>query len=425
MGKQNSNSNTNFESMVQFINEETLEDNEKEALASVLIGNPAVTLVKFVLTDDKPNANKQRIPVEEFGNLINTGIYMPLKKAFDGINTGHEDSFPLGVITHLKTLGDKIIAIAALWSRERPQDVTFLKERMASKTPVNVSWEILYSDSKTNEDGVTDLLDTALRAVTIVGEPAYAGRTQFLAIASKGSKAYQSELDKLSDDAFLLVMEGGKEKKRLFPYKDSDGKVSSDLLKDAISSIESSTEISEETKSHLKETVSQELMKEQQSNETEDKALDETKVKELELKVEELTGLLKTKEEELTAKANEFGVVTQELDSLRAFKAEQDAAQQNATRLQVVKTKFNESGLKRPDTYFDEHKDEFLKLDDKSLEFMIQDLVSFASKNKESSENSSSASTSTNTQIPPLSNEGTRQPTTKELAEFLKTYKKN
>ena len=32
--------------------------------------NPYVTWVRFILTDDKPNGNGDRIPLEEFSNLI-------------------------------------------------------------------------------------------------------------------------------------------------------------------------------------------------------------------------------------------------------------------------------------------------------------------------------------------------------------------
>ena len=40
-----------------------------ESFASITL-NPFVTWMKFILTDDKPNGNKQVIPENEFDNLI-------------------------------------------------------------------------------------------------------------------------------------------------------------------------------------------------------------------------------------------------------------------------------------------------------------------------------------------------------------------
>ena len=179
------------------------EDAEKqfgEAIASTVQTDQVITWAKFILTDDRPNKNNQRVPAEEFDNIIKTGIFKPVKMAIGSINDGHEDSRPLGVITNLLREGNKIYALAALWNHEREEDVNTVKGMVKDGKPVNASWEILYGNRRM-VDGVEDLLDTVLTAVTIVGMPAYAGRTQMLAVAAvKWSPAY---IEKLPDNSFL------------------------------------------------------------------------------------------------------------------------------------------------------------------------------------------------------------------------------
>ncbi len=174
-----------------------IDKNEDEAFAAISL-NPAVTWAKFILTDDLPNANKQRIPLDEFDNIIKTGIFMPIKMAYGAISDGHPDTYPLGVISHLKKVKNQIHGLAALWERERPEDVKLIKERYADGKPLQLSWEMLYANSSI-ENGVTDLRDLALKAVTLVGEPAYEGRTPITAVASTDSNL---EVDKLEKEEY-------------------------------------------------------------------------------------------------------------------------------------------------------------------------------------------------------------------------------
>jgi hypothetical protein len=152
------------------------------ALASVSL-NPTFRWCKFVLTDDQPNANKHRIPQDEFDNLIRTGINAPIKMAANHIADGHENAYPLGVITSLQKSGNKILGLAALWAEERKDDVDLIKKHYDEGQPVNLSWEVLYS-SEDYEDDVKVLKGTVLRATTFVGLPAYQGRTPILQVAS-------------------------------------------------------------------------------------------------------------------------------------------------------------------------------------------------------------------------------------------------
>jgi hypothetical protein len=156
---------------------------EDEAQASIG-NNPTFRWCRFVLTDDLPNLNKNRIPESEFDNLIRTGIYAPIKMAATEIKDGHEKSIPLGTITSLKREGNTVKGLAALWSLERSEDVELVKKAYDSGKPLNLSWEILYKSVEDEPDGVTALKDTVLRATTLVGLPAYAGRTPILQVAS-------------------------------------------------------------------------------------------------------------------------------------------------------------------------------------------------------------------------------------------------
>lgn len=170
----------------------------KQEDASRVSVNPLVRWAKFILTDDKPNRNGKVVSQSEFKNLISTGIFQPIKMATGKINAGHEDSIPIGVITHLEQEDDKILGLAALWSDERPEDVEFIKESFDNGIPLNLSWEIKYTDSEL-KDGVEYLKNVALRAATLVGRPAYQGRTPILAVASEQEdnklEAQNSELE--------------------------------------------------------------------------------------------------------------------------------------------------------------------------------------------------------------------------------------
>jgi hypothetical protein len=184
--------NNILSNMVKYI----VEDESESSFASLNL-NPSVRWAKFVLTDDKPNSNGMRVPISEFSNLIKTGIFMPIKVAVGNIAEGHEGSIPIGVITHLKKAKNRIEGLAALWQKERPEDVDMLKEKYENGEPLDLSWEIEHSSSVEDEDGIINLEGTRLRAVTVVGIPAYGGRTAITAFASK-DKQEDSTLDELT-----------------------------------------------------------------------------------------------------------------------------------------------------------------------------------------------------------------------------------
>lgn len=148
--------------------------------------NPLLTWVRFIFTDDKPNANKQGISQDEFPNLIKSMSYMPIKANFDsefGLE-GHSDARIIGVIKAGQQQANKVVAIGALYQDEHPDVVDFFKKEMSEGRTVDFSWEIRYKDSE-EKDGVEWLKSITTKAVTAVQHPAYEGRTPLVSISAK------------------------------------------------------------------------------------------------------------------------------------------------------------------------------------------------------------------------------------------------
>ena len=283
---------------------EFAEDDDEQLAEAAIAANQSFNYLKFILNDDEPNANRQRIPKEEFANLIRTGFFTPLKMAQGEIRDGHDMSSPLGVITHLKENDNQIRGLAALWSQERPDDVKLIREAYAEKKPINISWELAYMASSFEEDGTENLHDVSLRAATIVALPAYQGRTIAIEFASE---------------------------------KENENKTMEEL---------------EKTQKELQDT--KELLT----------ASDEEK-KELKEKLAELDGQ------------------KDELASLREFKASAEKELEQEKALKEIKDKFADAGIEKEDKYFTDNKDMLLALSTEALEFMLQELVSFSSKEKD------------------------------------------
>jgi hypothetical protein len=350
------------ENMVYLVENEEAKETLGEAFASFML-NPTVTWAKFVLTDDRTNGNGERIPKEEFTNLINTGINMPVKMAMGEIAPGHDDSKPLGVITNLKEIqtesgASAIVALAALWGEERPADISFIKEKFAQQQPVNVSWEILYQDTVLNETvGSMDLVSTVLKAATIVGNPAYMGRTPFLSIAAKKADA------------------GAKE-----------------------GTPEDITQ--EETMED--DTVEKELQ------EKLDKAVAE---------IETLKGQLSEKETAIAELTTQKETLEAELTPLKEFKEQADAAVAKAEKLASIKTKFSEAGLNKDEEYFKTNEEKLLGLDTNALDFMVSELKVAAKGGK-----TEASGKTDKTEIPALhSDDDGSTPSISDLAAHLRS----
>jgi len=172
----------------------------KEVVAAISL-NPTLRWIKFILTDDKPNANRQRIPQSEFANLVKTGLHMPIKMAQGFIREGHEFSVPIGAITSLNIKEALVEGIAALWGKEFPSEVDLLKDMHTTGEKPQLSWEILYVNSDIDDEtGVETFQDVALSAATIVGMPAYEGRTPIVSMAAKEAyRIKQEAIDEMEE----------------------------------------------------------------------------------------------------------------------------------------------------------------------------------------------------------------------------------
>lgn len=394
--KKASKINTDNEEEVQLVSKEYVEEHFGEATASAVGTDQVVTWAKFILTDDKPNENGQRIPVEEFDNLIRTGVFKPVKMAIGEIKDGHEESRPLGVITNLVRDGNKIMALAALWAHERADDIEKIKEMLHNNNPVNVSWEILYGRSS-NSNGVSDLHDTILKAATIVGIPAYAGRTQFIAVAAKKwSEAY---VNGLPDSSFLHVEHDGK---RYFAYRDAAGKIDTSRFSTILAELSEAPLPTNTIKSvkhqvlKMNAVISADASLKDLVGEDdfipEDFKLDtkelESKVTDLESKLAEATNLLSAKEKELVdalAVASDANTAVEELqkelEPLRDFKLEADKLVERSGKLSAIKAKFEGASLSKSEEYFEENAEKLLSLDENGLDFMLQEMVAFKEEN--------------------------------------------
>lgn len=328
-----------------------------KALASISL-NPNVTWLKMVITDDKPNANNMRIPKEEFASVIKTAVYMPLKMANGEISEGHEDTYPLGSIAHLVDKGDHVVALAALWNNERPEDVEFIKNRYDNGQTIDVSWELNYDvhASDKNEDGVIELRNVEMNAVTIVGLPSYMGRTGVTALASKDKIGETEAMDTINREDHDKIVKG------------------------------------------LNDTILEQ----------------KTSIEGLETKAEELSVSMK----ELESAKAELEELKPEYDDLKKFKDEADAAEERKEKLLSIRKKFEEAGLKAEDEYFAEREETLLKLDEEGLNFFVQELVAFKSDDSEEEEGEAKASVNVTTKIPDVKRE-TKEVSDKDILAHL------
>lgn len=185
---------TQITTQIELIDDLTSSDGEAFAAISL---NPTFQWAKIVVTDDQPNANKHRVPLEEFDNIIRTGIFAPIKMTESVISKGHKEAMgkPIGTITQLVKANNKIVALAALWKRERPEDIELLKKMYLEGSPPNVSWELSFAESSIEEE-IETLRGLSLNGLTVVSSPAYTGRTPFIAMASEGQSDKEEQPDK-------------------------------------------------------------------------------------------------------------------------------------------------------------------------------------------------------------------------------------
>lgn len=397
-----------------------------EAIASIGL-NPFFRWAKFVLTDDDVNLNNQKVPQEEFDNIISTGIYTPIKMDFGRISEGHKtaERKPIGVITHIKkdVLDGRnvLVALAALWKKERPDDVDLLKEMVDSGEPPKVSWEISYHDSEF--DGKAEILKgTILTGVAIVANPAYADRTRFLAVAeleeTESEKWTREYINNLPDSAFLYIEPGGEKDEegktkprslRHLPYKDMDGNIDVEHLRNAIVRLSQENTGKDWLTADLRERLLNKARKLLESYNKEEKS---------EMELEQALERIKELESKLSEYETKTSEMMAELEALREYKNSVEAEKKAQERISQIKQMFLDKGIEKPDSYFEENKELFLNLTDSAVEFMIQELVAFAEKMKDKKDATSS--------LPNINQyeEGTKPKSVKELAEQLRKLSK-
>ncbi len=305
-----------FISPIVQLSTEDIKSLPKEVVAAIS-RNPTLKWIKFVLTDDSPNAKAQRIPKEEFANLVKTGVHMPIKMAQGFIREGHEFSVPIGSITNLVERENFVEGIAGLWQKEFPDEIDVLQERASSDEKPQLSWEILYQDSKFDDNsGVETFEGVMLEAATFVEAPAYEGRTPVVVMASK--KEAQA-------DDYKIVTED---------YNNMEEQL---------------------------KALEIELAKARSESES-------------------LTSDLATLQESFDALETEKGELTTSNEELSAFKSEIEEARAQEAKLEALTELFSNSEVRLPEDYLEdeEKREQLLAMDLNDVEFLIRDLSSFA-----------------------------------------------
>lgn len=177
-----------------------------KAAANITPSNPLHTQLSLILTDFQPNGNDQGIPVTEKENIIRSALFSPLKINFaeDGYE-GHDQAIPIGPIIHVYEGkdGDRDVVYgeAVIWDEYHEDISKHLKEIFAEG--IGTSWEIYYSDSEVDTDGVEWIHGCVFAGTCIVSTPAYGPtRTRVLAIAEKLRETNKLEEDtKVTDTA--------------------------------------------------------------------------------------------------------------------------------------------------------------------------------------------------------------------------------
>src|SRR3989304_5870627 len=88
------NKNFNITTTIELLRED--EKLEGEAYAGISL-NPYFQWAKIVVTDDIANATNQRVPVEEFDNIIKTGMPLPCNARIRKMSSDHQHCSPPGL----------------------------------------------------------------------------------------------------------------------------------------------------------------------------------------------------------------------------------------------------------------------------------------------------------------------------------------
>ena len=361
--------------------------------------NPLITWMSFVFVDNKPNNNAQGVPQTSFGSLITSGNLMPVKME-EGKIGGHISSKPLGVIRNLIVEENKVLGEAALWNDERPSDIALLKESHSDGKPLDISFELKYTEYEVDAEGTEWILDPIVKGATIVTNPAYGGRTPVLSVASK------DEYSELPDSCFTFVESGGVEQDgftsprnlRHFPFRDVEGKISETLLKESLSEIENTEFEQKERVLELLKATSVELNKEKI------KLMDEEKIKEL----EESQATLRTQLEDLETKLKDLETDRNELSEYKERREREDAeAELLQNRLGIL----TEAGFEFDEEQVKATRSFWLALDDEAFSSYVGHIQEV--------QKGASASEEDNSGIPDLSSDASKEKNLDTLRNYL------
>lgn len=326
--------------------------------------HPLITWMEFVFADNKPNGNMQGIPIDSFPNVISTGQFMPIKMD-EGKIGGHTSSKPLGVIREMTQAHETISGVAAIWHKERPSDVALLRESYANGEPLDISFELIYSEYEVDKDGVEWLLDPVVRAATIVSNPAYEGRTPILSIAGEDIHV------ELPDGSFAFIEPGGILKDgithprslRHLPYRDASGKISETLLTDSLAEVKKVKFSQKDQVLNVLQLASAELNKE--------KIISMEDNEKLEVLEQEATSL----RDQIQELKDQVDALTTERDGLVEYKTGREVADAESEMLKSRLEVLTEAGFEYTQEQVDKKRSLWLSLDDAAFGLYVEDLT--------------------------------------------------
>lgn len=337
-----------------------------EVAESAATANSTLMKMRFIFTDFKPNRNKVVVPLAEAENIMASAIFMPIKINFNDGPEGHPNSLPIGLITELEKTEDQLVASAFMWKEEFPHIAKWIDENRDNNS-VQFSWE-LWTDPEASEELDTDgnriLRGIEVKSTVIVDNPAYAGRTRLLAVASE-----DSAIHRLVDKVNTLSQEIEKLKEEAMEQDSTE----------ETPIVEETVDVSEEISPDTSDTPSTE---------------------------------------------SESAALLQELEALRAFKQGIEEREQRATRLAERASALASAGVTVSAAKFTEREGFYLSLSDEHFAMYVEDLCSVLQTASTAKPAEVVESSSRNIVIPePITSMGGQSPITiktlaKELREF-------
>lgn len=321
--------------------------------------NPLITEMSFVFVDSEPNGNLQGIKPEDFGLIIDSGSLMPIKMV-EGKVEGHASAKPLGVIKYLEEADGRVIGHGLFWNEERPSDIALIKEWHAdAEKQVDISFEVRYTEGEIDNNGVEWLRNPSVKAVTIVANPAYKGRTPILAIAE-----YKSDSN-LPDESFAYISD--EPRKRYFPYRNAEGTISKELLQQSQAEVKDIDFIGKDEVLQTLHSAELDLLKE------EFRVMDKT--------VELLTAEASTLRDNITDLEAQVTALTTERDGLQAWKDEKEKSEAEAALLNERLGVLAEAGFEYDEDAVKTKRSFILGLEEEAFATYVSDIKSIKDDN--------------------------------------------